>query len=113
MERPRGGRQRVEAPEALLPAPDEPRAAEVGEVARRLGLGQAVDPDQVAHAELPALEEAQDPEPRGIREGAEEPVGNGVYIFVYTDIIANPRPRRMSRRWHAPTERLSYNIPLS
>src|SRR3954463_7703558 len=70
-----GGGEAVVAPEACLAGLDEAGAAEVGEVAGGLGLGDAEDGDDIADAELAAAaEHGGDAEAGAVGEGAEEEV---------------------------------------
>ncbi len=77
MERRLRGAEPVEAPEPLLAHLDQLRPVEVGKMAGDASLRQPQDRDHVADAELPTLQEMQDPEPGAIREGPEHPLDPG------------------------------------
>ena len=72
-----GGRRRrepVEVPEALLTRLHQARPAEVGQVARNLGLRHSEDAHQIPDAAFAHLEEAQDPEASRIGERPEDAI---------------------------------------
>jgi len=81
-------------PFALAACADEARAAQVGEVARDLGLALAEHIDEITDADFAAIDEIEQAEARGIAERGEDlgegsemgSTGHDSIIYALTDI---------------------------
>jgi hypothetical protein len=64
----------VERPVAVLSRGDQTGALEICEMPRRGRLRDAADRNEIAHADLPVLQQMKDAEPQRVRERSKDPI---------------------------------------
>ena len=81
MKRVAGPSEPVVAPESIFARRHETRPPQVGQMPRRLRLRHAQHIDQIAHAQLPAPQQMQNPQPRPVGKRPEHHIHSGWVVF--------------------------------